>query len=882
MSSSKSISREIRKILYGSAVAGLAMTGTAHAQDNGKVIEEVVVQGIRASLQQSIEAKRNATGIVDAITAEDVGKFPDKNLAEALQRVPGIVINREFGEGERANLRGTSPTLTRTMLNGHSLATADWFILDQLNTTRSFNYLMLPSDIIGQVAVYKTAQADIEEGGIGGTINVVTRNPFDLEPNATYASLQGAYTELADNFDPQASLTYSWRDSESTFGIIASAIYQERNIRRDGVETLGYFDNDPGAGTQLVPSLIGSALFQQDRIRQGGNIGIQFKPADNLVVNLTGLYSQFQADNINENFLAWGTRAIGNGGTLTNPTIVNDTVVAGTIASLNNGADDFAVVYDAIDRFATATTRNIDLDTRYELNDSWALHFDLGMTDASGNTDAQPFTEFGAAGSFTYDLRGESPQVSFSIDPTDPDDVRLIFSSLHQILNTDKEKYAYADAEKQLDSGVFKSLKFGVKHTDHDRELTFNATTYGAFHVPLNNTPGSAFSSGELTPGDFLENISSTGTLTSYWQVDRNLVEQILFEELGHSGRVFYPQQSFTANEKTMGGFVMGNFAGERWRGNLGVRVIRTEQTTAGAVFAGGPGSVDNPFGRYIPTSVEHDYTDVLPSLNIAYDLRDDLIARFAVAKVMSRPDYTDVVPRTTLNPGALSGQAGNPDLDPYRANQADVSIEWYPDRDSIIALALYYKDIKSFITDRPVAGNFPIQSSTPPNAACTPTGTPNLFDCPFTINTRTNGGGGEVKGAELTITKPLWMGLGVQANYTYSDADTDAGDPLPGNSKNTYNLTAYYENDRVSTRLAFTHRDEFFVTFDRTTPLNQDDLESLDFSFNFKLTDAISLTADAQNLTDEKIKQFAGIQDRPRAIYDNGRVYFVGARMKF
>ena len=170
--------------LIGAAVAlallKQAMPAQAQSTQSNE-IEEVVVTGIRASLRESLETKREAVGVVDALTAEDVGKFPDKNLAEALQRVPGIVINREFGEGERVNLRGTGSNLTRTLLNGHALATADWFILDQLNTTRSFNYLMLPSEVIGQVEVYKSPQADFEEGGIGGTINVGTRNPLDMD-----------------------------------------------------------------------------------------------------------------------------------------------------------------------------------------------------------------------------------------------------------------------------------------------------------------------------------------------------------------------------------------------------------------------------------------------------------------------------------------------------------------------------------------------------------------------------------------------------------------------------------------------------------------------------------------------------------------------------
>ena len=138
-------------------------------------IEEVVVTGIRASMRESLETKRESAMVVEAITSEDVGKFPDKNVAEALQRVSGVTISREFGEGERVSIRGTAPNLNRTLLNGHAIATADWFVLDQLAATRSFNYLMLPTEVIGATEVYKGSQADIEEGGIGGTVNVQAR-----------------------------------------------------------------------------------------------------------------------------------------------------------------------------------------------------------------------------------------------------------------------------------------------------------------------------------------------------------------------------------------------------------------------------------------------------------------------------------------------------------------------------------------------------------------------------------------------------------------------------------------------------------------------------------------------------------------------------------
>lgn len=879
--SRRAIAGAVAIALYGGA-------GAVRAQQAS--LEPVVVTGIRASLAQSLERKRDSATVVEVITAEDVGKFPDKNVAESLQRVPGVVINKEFGEGERVSLRGTAPNLTKTLLNGHAVSTADWFILDQLNTTRSFNYLMLPADIIGRVEVHKSSQADFEEGGIGGTVNVITRNPLELDSMAFYGSFQAAYTDLADETAPQANALFNWKNSDETFGIMLAGVYQERKIRRDGVEVLGYFpvdvDPDPGVVSNvLAPALIGSALFQQDRKRTGGNIGVQFRPSDRLEFNLTALYSKFDADNINENFLAWGSRAIGNGGTLSDFTLVEDTAVAGRIASLGDGTADFGVVYDAINRFATAETTDVSLDTTVGEVGNWTLHFKLGYSDASGDTDSQPFVELGAPAAFTYDLRGSAPSVSFeNIDPTEPDDLSLIFSSLHQILNEDEEAYFYADASRPIDMGPFKGLSLGAKTTDHDRKLTFNATTYGGFHVPINGTPGSVFA-GPLTPGDFLDEIGDSGTLDEYWQIDRAGTAQFLFDNLESGpGRYYYPQQSFSITEKSYAGYVMGDIESGKWSGNLGVRVVRTEQTSRGN-FVHGLGAIANPFGNYDKTSVDRTYDDLLPSLNLNYDLTDDVKLRFAAASVMTRPDFTDIAARTNLNQGALTGTQGNPDISPYRANQADFSFEWYPDNDSILAVGLYYKDIKSFITDRPETQFFNIEDDASPSTSCTDVDVdgvpPDTFSCPFLINVRSNGGGGRIQGFELAFAKPIWGGFGVQANYTFSDAEADNGDPIPGNSTDAFNLTGYFENERLSARLMYSYRSEFFVTFDRSTQLNQDGLKSLDASVVFNITDNIALTFDGVNLTNEEIVQFASDAFRPRAVYDNGRIFFAGARIK-
>ena len=242
----------------------------------------IVVTGIRGSVSASIEAKRDSDVVADFLTAEDIGQFPDRNVAEALQRVPGIVINREFGEGERVSLRGTAPNLTRTLVNGHAIATADWFMLEQLAATRSFNYLTLPSEIVGRLDVYKSPTADIEEGGIGGTINVHTRKPLDLDPFDRHGLGRDRLFRAAQHarpagLRPDQLAQRGRRPSASSSAASTSAATSAATASRcSAISTR----TATRPGDALIPSLIGSALFVQERERYGGNIALQFRPTD--------------------------------------------------------------------------------------------------------------------------------------------------------------------------------------------------------------------------------------------------------------------------------------------------------------------------------------------------------------------------------------------------------------------------------------------------------------------------------------------------------------------------------------------------------------------------------------------------------------------------
>ncbi len=267
---------------------------------------------------------------------------------------------------------------------------------------------------------------------------------------------------------------------------------------------------------------------------------------------------------------------------------------------------------------------------------------------------------------------------------------------------------------------------------------------------------------------------------------------------------------------------------------------------------------MQNPFGNYDPISATRTYNDVLPSLNVVYDVADNTLLRFAVAKVMARPDYTDVAPRVNLNIGALPVQRAiriSTRIAPAGPISRSSSIRT---RTPPTPSASTTRTWKSFITDSLITQNYPVQQQTAPSLQCTTLG-PNLFDCPFAINQRTNGGGGSIKGVELSITQPIYGGFGVQTNYTWAEAEADNGDPLPQSSKNQVNLSTYFENPRVSARLSYTYRSKFFVSFDRLTPLNEKALESLDASVSVNLTQNVALTADAVNLTEREDRAVRG-----------------------
>lgn len=877
----------LKKALLATSAGMIAMMAAAPSFAQDTSVDEVIVTGIRASLQAAIEQKRNADMIQEVVTAQDIGKFPDKNIADSLSRVTGVnVVTGSaaaggFGENERVSIRGTDPNLNLTLMNGHNLATGDWFVLDQQNGGRSFNYSMLPAELVGTLEVYKSSQADLPEGGVGGTVNVHTRKPLDLPSMTFNATAQGVYAQRADKFDPQVSALASWKDDTGSLGVLVAGFYQKRHLRRDGQEILGYNEiaNFRGTGqTVLAPALIGNAYFQQTRVRKGGNIVAQWKPNEKLELELSGLYTRMDADNVNANNMAWVSRLLNTNSTVGSPddalssyTISNGVLTSATWAPTTAGGGLVqGRVQDDIFREAYSSTWVINLDGKYEVNDNLTLSGQVGYTEGKGVTkDTYAWETLWNTG-MSYTLGSPITSVTYTgmpSDPTAPAYLNNLYSWSWggRQVSPDEEFYVKGDAEWRLDSGVFQSLNFGARFTDHTREGNYTAYSWGGNGNAA--TPGlGAVYDGDSTPSNYG---SGVGGLQGYTISDMGKVRAFLDGNNGGRRFAFYPPQSFSVQEKTSALYGMVKLKGERWRGNVGLRAVRTEADTTQYSSTASNLTITNQFGSWGEVNNSRDYWDVLPSANLTVDATDDVLLRFSAAKVMARPGYAQLASSLSLNELALTGTAGgNPDLDPFRAWQFNAVGEWYYAPEALLSVGVFYLDIESYITSQTFTAFYRTQQN--PQGAN------------FRITGPVNGGGGSNRGFEASLQQPIGGGFGFLVNYTYADAKTDLGKPIDGSSKNTYNLTGYFENDLISARVAYNFRSKFKSGVDRGTDMWQDDISSLDASLIVNLTENVALSFDAQNLTREKLVYYVGDPSVPRAIYDNGRVFYAGARFKF
>ena len=909
-------------------------TSTPEAESALK-LETYNVNGYQRSLGESLDAKRASADNIDVITAEDVGKFPDTNLAEALSHIPGVTVDRLFGEGERVSILGTDPNLNRTLFNGEPIASADWYILD--TPSRQFNYLLIAPEVIGQAEVYRTWEARLLEGSIGGTIIVNTLDPLKGKELAIAGSAGETYFDRDGKYKPSFSTEINWHNPEKTLGILVGGEFEQEFIRRDGVEALGVVGNYtnsagivvqntyapatnlPQAGTATQPAtgpgnfasdeVINTALFEQTRTRQGGNATIDWKPSGNFDVNFTALYVDESLDNTNTSLYP----VYFSGGAASNFNISNGVLTSATFGQGSGISDE----YDIFARKADIKTQDYDLKLTLK-GDDFKVIGNAGYTRATGGTKVQGYRGANISDPVTI---GEGPSFANYALTTGPTytttgDVVLSggnagYGGLVEEPEVDQEKWAQMDFEVPIHNGFLKKLLMGFRTSTHDQsessyhQVMFNGpgerdylalfqpapsnylaglnqittsmkthpvATLSNLNAIINQAgsiPASAFDVGEglwpgLQVGETLEQYSKTHPTDAL----------NVFLGLPTDSATVGP--TFTAREVVNAVYFETDFSEDRLSGNFGVRIVQTNTTGTSVNVAGlngqpltsaslqqlgKPGyeplanaptwTAANFAAEEVPikATVNTSYDNVLPAMNVAYDVAPNMVARGAISEVISRPNLLQEFGYTTLYPLNSSGDiggngvGGTPGLNPYKSTNYDADFEWYFAKNSYVSVDLFYKDISNYIinvTAPEIHGN-----------------TTTFVDQYFYVTRPQNGGQATSKGVALSYQQTFDSGFGLQANYTALWADGKSG-PLPYASKNQINIGPYFEDKYGLVRLTYSWRDDYATgSFNGSSTVFTRPYTELDANVQINITRNLSLELAARNITDETYQQY-------------------------
>ncbi len=844
------------------------MPAYAQSTDSGRQeLEEVVVTGIRSSLDSAQEFKRESSQIVDSIVAEDIGKLPDINVSDALQRITGVQIGRDVGEGGTVAIRGLPQVATT--LNGRVAFTA--------GGGRAYNFSDIPAELLKSVNVYKSPTSNLVEGGLGGTIDLRTRKPFDFEGLQLNGSLLGRYADLADETKPQASLLASDRFDTGIgeIGVLVAVAYQDRAYRQDLNST-----GAPAPRTDLIPgrtvfSPNGSyePLINGERKRTGVDTVVQWQATDRMVVAAEFNYQNFET--VQDQY---GVNMPTNG----------QAPIAGSFETFP-GTDDFMRGSFSNLPFSTfGVARDVeDTNKMYALNAEWTgerltLRGDVSYTESTNDLYYTELDLRGVAPTFTQDLSTSVPSAQLiGVDTTSIG--AFSFGPLTRSENhfEGDEVATQFDAEFKMDQGFLTSVMAGVRYGDRAAEFTpirffVNppATAASSLSGLVARTPFNDF---------FSETDSGVPLPRDYLIVPANLLRGNGFDsvrqQLGIAAvPTVSPLSVFDIEEKTLAAYARANFEFDTAipiDGNLGVRFVQTDNTLTGnkANFVNG---VQQGF---VPVNQDSDYNNVLPSLNVRARFTDELQLRFAASKVITRPDFSQLSPSLTLVPANGQATSGNPDLEPLEADQFDLSLEYYFARGASAYIATFYKEVKGFI-----------QTSVTPNV---------LIDgVLYNLAQPTNGDDGKIKGAEVGYQQffdflPGWLdGLGMQANYTYVDSSAPSSvaglkTTLPQLSKNSYNLIAIYEKGPISTRIAYNWRDDFYESIFVGTgslgvnPVYRKAYGWLDASFVWDVHENISLALEGANLLRTKRKGFYSVETRPNDRTIDDRQILFGVRVR-
>lgn len=867
---------------------------------NQATTDEIIVRGIRNALRSELEKKRAANRIVDGISAEDIGKLPDENVTEAIQRIPGVQIERDAGEGTSVSVRG----LPQNRVEVGGLRLVSPIGRQETGNPEEVSVIqVVPSALLSRIQVSKSPTASQVEGSLGGTVELELRKPLDLGNKVVYG-LGGRIDERAGKLDPQGDITASIVSSDKRFGFLVAATYQERSLLSGEFNARSGWRDDAEGG-QDYSSVI-EMRFQEkaeDRKRFGISSIAQFRPDDTLEIYLTGLYSDFSIDR-QRDWFSYSASASDRPSYYVDGTVVLEqdrtrpdvqNILGGEfLAQAQNNAEDYT-------------------DTSASYNGSAGFRKDAGRLTVEGQVsygyaDRDTFQNFlrfrennvGFVKDFTTDI--PTLFLTGDFDPTDLSEYTgSIVGFVQEFRYFSDETVAQLDLEYELD-GFLTSIEAGARFTDQSSTRESYRSRMPGFD-PAVSTGGSSnytismadffneFGTGGTRIADLTDTFGGGNTVDSFIAPDpTTLGAERLLELGGRAGgqTVFDPFTSYITKETIYSGYGMANFSGNGFSGNIGLRILHTKQDSSGFAF-------DPLQDINAPVSFQRDYTNLLPSANVVIELNNDLYLRLAASRVLSRPSTADLSFSTSVNTITGTGAITSADRDPLVADALDASLEYYINDTSSIAVAAFYKDVTAYPASvtacEQIAGlpNLDDQGDADPSndtqRTCASFG-PDFFEIERTANAD-----GKIWGAEFQASYTFENGFGGRFNYTYIGSESPFVDPatgspigLPNLSKHSLNVVVFYENGPFGARVAYNWRDAYLrnVNFTASNSLSQEASGQLDASISYDLNKSFSLNASISNITDEYSKVYNLNEQRPLFYNDNGRRFFFGLRGRF
>jgi iron complex outermembrane receptor protein len=917
------------RLLTGAAtgLALLTFAGAAATQDVPET-DEVVVTGIRASIENSIALKRNETSIVEVISAEDIGKLPDVSIAESLARLPGLTAQRLNGRAQVISIRGLAPDFTTALLNGREQVSA--------GDNRGVEFDQYPSELLSGVVVYKTPDAGLIGQGLAGTVDLRTVRPLAFGRRAIAVNARYEWNELGalnagtDDTGERYSISYIDQFLDGRLGVALGYAHMTSPYQAERFNAWGYPSSGPGGAL-----VIGGAkpYVQSSVLERDGYMGVlEFKPVDDLKMTLDVFYSEFQFEEILRGIelpLAWGGQqerfggactASGNtqtadcrpGPVLSNTTVVNGLVTAGTFSNVKGVVRNDANTRDS-------TLSSIGFNTEARVFDDWTVELDVSAskidrTDVvletyagtgqgvAGALDTLGFTTSAGTGTrfrptlnyADYNLiQLTSPQgwgsdvvpggqVGYLNSPTTEDELRAIRLSL----------------SRDLQTPVLSGFEVGVNVTGRDKSFRANEFFLGLPNGAATAAVPTQFRLG-ATPLDFL-GIPGMISYDPLALVDSGFYVQTRNPNGDVAAKDWYVGETVTT------GYLMAEIdssaAGLPITGNVGLQIVDTEQRSS-AFAATGSGNMTVT----VPVFGGADYTEVLPSLNLIFQLPADQFVRFAAARTLARPRMDEMrasftygydagkASSTDVDNSPWGGGGGNPALEPWMARAFDVSYEkYFGGRRGYISLAAFYKDLESYIYNQRRLVSF---AGFPVGA-----GNPEPVLRQGFVSSPANGEGGEIKGAEFTLNLPLdivtealdGFGVYVSASKTESEVEPNGPGsgvtPLPGLSEEVVNSSVYYEKNGFQARVSNRYRSDFLgevAVFANGRGLRMVKGESvidaqIGYEFQSGPLEGFSILLQGNNLTDEEFSTYQDSEDRVIDYQRYGRTFLLGVNYRF